>query len=100
MGRARGLAAKRQWLDDDLADVTSRTYTVDEDTLGHHHRPSFEPPLRCRAAGRGAAPDAARLDNLLCAAEAFEPRHRDALIHGLLDARSSPRALHLRSGAR
>jgi hypothetical protein len=27
-----------------------------------------------------------RLDDLLCSARAFAPRHRDALLHGLLDA--------------
>lgn len=74
-----------QWLDVDLSDGTSRTYTVDEDTLGQH-RPSFEPPLRRWAAGRALRADPARLDDLLSAAAEFQPRHRDALIHGLLDA--------------
>lgn len=74
-----------QWLDVDLGDGTGRTYTVDEDTLGEH-RPSFEPPLRRWAARRALRADPARLDDLLSAAEGFEPRHRDALIHGLLDA--------------
>jgi hypothetical protein len=74
-----------QWLDVDISDGTSRTCTVDEDTLGHH-RPRFEPPLRRWAARRALRADAARLDDLLGGAEGFEPRHRDALIHGLLDA--------------
>lgn len=74
-----------QWMDVDLGDATSRTYTVDEDTLGQHH-PSFEPPMRRWAARRALRADPARLDDLLSAAGGFEPRHRDALIHGLLDA--------------
>jgi hypothetical protein len=75
----------QQWLDLDLSDGTSRTYTVDENTLAEH-RPSFEPPLRRWAARRALRADPARLDDLLSAAGGFEPRHRDALIHGLLDA--------------
>ena len=74
-----------QWLDIDLSDGTRRAYTVDEDTLGQH-RPSFEPPLRRWAARRALQADPTRLDELLSAAEELEPRHRDALIHGLLDA--------------
>jgi hypothetical protein len=74
-----------QWLEVDLSDGTSRTCTVDEDTLAQH-RLSFEPPLRRWGARRALRADPLRLDDLLRAAEAFEPRHRDALIHGLLDA--------------
>jgi hypothetical protein len=74
-----------QWLDVDLSDGTSRTYTVDEDTLSQHHL-RFEPPMRRWAARRALRADPERLDDLLSAAGAFEPRHRDALIHGLLDA--------------
>ncbi len=74
-----------QWLEVDLSDGTSRTYTVDEDTLAKH-RPSFEPPLRRWGAQRALRAAVARLDELLKCAEAFESRHRDALIHGLLDA--------------
>lgn len=74
-----------QWLDVDLSDGTGRVYTVDEDTLGEH-RPSLEPPLRRWAARRALRADPERLDNLLDAASRLEPRHRDAQIHGLLDA--------------
>jgi hypothetical protein len=74
-----------QWLDVDLSDGTGRNYTVDEDALAEH-RPSFEPPLRRWAARRALRADPARLDDLLSAARVFEPRQRDALIHGLLDA--------------
>jgi hypothetical protein len=74
-----------QWLDIDLSDGTSRTSTVDKDELGEH-RPSFEPPLRRWAAQRALRADPTRLDELLAAAEELEPRQRDGLIHGLLDA--------------
>ncbi len=74
-----------QWLEVELGDGTGPTYTVSEDTPAHH-RPSFEPPLRRWAARRALNADPARLQDLLGAAAAFEPRHRDALIHGLLDA--------------
>jgi hypothetical protein len=74
-----------QWLEVDLHDGTGRTCTVDENTLGQH-RVSVEPPLRRWAAHRALRSSPARLTELLRAAELFEPRHRDALIHGLLDA--------------
>ncbi len=74
-----------QWLDVDLRDGAGRVYTVDEDALGEH-RPSLEPPLRRWAARRALRADPERLDDLLSAASRLEPRHRDALIHGLLDA--------------
>ena len=69
----------------DLHDGTGRTYTVTEDTPAQHHvRP--EPPLRRWAARQALQSGPARLTELLSAAEQFEPRHRDAAIHGLLDA--------------
>lgn len=74
-----------QWLEVELGGDTGRAYTVDEHTLGHH-RPSFEPPLRRWAACRALRAEPERLDDLLRAARAFAPRHRDALVHGLLDA--------------
>ncbi|MGH3001475.1 MAG: hypothetical protein ACRDM1_02200 [Gaiellaceae bacterium] len=74
-----------QWLDVDLRDGTSRVYRVDENTLAEH-RPSLEPPLRRWAARRALRADPERLDDLLHAASRLEPRHRDALVHGLLDA--------------
>jgi hypothetical protein len=74
-----------EWLAVELDSGAGRTYTVDEHTLAHH-RPSFEPPLRRWAARRALRADPARLDDLLRSARAFEPRHRDALVHGLLDA--------------
>jgi hypothetical protein len=77
-----------QWLEVEVDSGTCRTYTVDEDTLAQH-RPSFEPPLRRWAARRVLRADPARLEDLLRSARAFEPRHRDALVHGLLDAAES-----------
>jgi hypothetical protein len=74
-----------QWLEVELDTGNGRTYTVDDDTLAQH-RPSFEPPLRRWAAQRALRSNPARLDDLLGAARQFEPRHRDALVHGLLDA--------------
>jgi hypothetical protein len=74
-----------EWLEIDLSDGTSRTYTVAEDTLAEH-RPDLEPPLRRWAAHRALRADPARMDDLLGAAGELEPRHRDALVHGLLDA--------------
>lgn len=74
-----------QWLEVDLRDGAGRSYTIDESTLGEH-RPSLEPPLRRWAARRALRADPERLDDLLGAASRLEPRHRDALIHGLLDA--------------
>ena len=73
------------WLEVELDAGTGRTYTVNEDTLAQH-RPSFEPPLRRWAAARVLRAHPSRLNDLLRSARAFEPRHRDALVHGLLDA--------------
>lgn len=68
-----------------VAETLAGPYTVDEHVLAHH-RPSFEPPLRRWAARRALRADPGRLDELLRSARTFEPRHRDALVHGLLDA--------------
>ena len=77
--------ASPQWLEINLHDGTSRTYTVTEDTPAQHRvRP--EPPLRRWAARQALHTRPARLAELLGTAERFEPRHRDAAIHGLLDA--------------
>jgi len=77
--------ASPQWLEIDLHDGTGRTYTVTEDTPAQHRvRP--EPPLRRWAARQALHTRPERLAELLATAERFEPRHRDAAIHGLLDA--------------
>lgn len=73
------------WLEVHLDDGNGRSVTVSEDTLAHH-RPNVEPPLRRWAARRVLAADAARLGPLLDDAKQFEPRHREAVIHGVLDA--------------
>jgi hypothetical protein len=74
-----------EWLEIELDDDNGHTHTVSEDTLAHH-RPRVEPPLRRWAARRVLGADPARLAQLLDDAKLFEPRHRDAIIHGLLDA--------------
>jgi hypothetical protein len=77
--------ASPQWLAIDLHEGTGRTYTVTEHTPAQHHvRP--EPPLRRWAARQALCTRPERLAELLSAAERFEPRHRDAAVHGLLDA--------------
>ena len=77
--------ASPQWLEIDLHDGTGRTYTVTEDTPAQHHvRP--EPPLRRWAARQALHTRPQRLAELLKTAEQLQPRHRDAAIHGLLDA--------------
>jgi hypothetical protein len=77
--------ASPQWLEINLHDGTGRTYTVTEDTPAQHRvRP--EPPLRRWAARQALHTRPARLAELLGTAARFEPRHRDAAIHGLLDA--------------
>ncbi len=74
-----------EWLEVDLEAGTSETLAVDDDTLVRH-RVRFEPPLRRWAASRVLRANPERLQELLRSADAFEPRHRDSLIHGLLDA--------------
>jgi len=74
-----------QWLAVDIDDGTGRVHKVNEDTLAQH-RVSAEPPLRRWAAHRVLRSNPAQLEELLHAADLFEPRHRDALVHGLLDA--------------
>ena len=77
--------ASPQWLDVEFDGGKGRTYTVSADTLAEH-RPSFEPPLRRWGARRALSSDPTRLEQLLDGADLFEARHRDAFIHGLLDA--------------
>lgn len=74
-----------QWLEVDLADGTTQPVTVDEDTMAETARRP-EPPLRRWAAARALGNDPGRLDELIATADTLTPRHRDALLHGLLDA--------------
>lgn len=73
------------WLEIELDDGNGHIRKLSEDTLAHH-RPRVEPPLRRWAAGRALDADPVRLEPLLGDAKRFDPRHRDAVIHGLLDA--------------
>jgi hypothetical protein len=79
-----------------IADETGHVHTVSDDTL-EHHRPNVEPPLRRWAARRVLAADPSRIGQLLDAAKQFEPRHRDAVIHGLLDAAAALDQRHQRT---
>jgi hypothetical protein len=73
-----------QWLEIELDTGRSRTVTVSEDTIAER-RCWFAPPLRRWAARRALRADPARREQLLSDAQLLEPRHRDALIRGLLD---------------
>lgn len=76
-----------QALEIDVEAGSSRALIADEDALAlAQHRLSLAPPLRRWAAHRALNTDPARLDDLLRRAETFAPRHRAALIHGVLDA--------------
>ena len=74
-----------QWLGIELGTGSSRTVTVSEDTMAER-RCWFAPPLRRWAARRALRADPARLEQLSHDAQLLEPRHRDALIRGLLDS--------------
>jgi hypothetical protein len=58
---------------------------VSEDTIAERRR-WFAPPLRRWAARRTLRADPARLEQLSHDAQLLEPRHRDALICGLIDS--------------
>jgi hypothetical protein len=58
---------------------------VSDEAVAHDKR-RVEPPLRRWAAARALRNDPARLEELLACADVMAPRHRDALLHGLLDA--------------
>ncbi len=57
---------------------------VDDNTMAWTERRP-EPPLRRWAAARALRNGPRRLDELLSMAETTSPRHRDTLLHGLLD---------------
>ena len=67
---------------------TARTVKVSDDLVARDRR-RLEPPLRRWAAARALRNDPGRLDGLLESAGRLPPRHRDALLHGLLDAAAS-----------
>lgn len=69
-------------------------FVVNEDTMTQtRRRPA--PPLRRWAAARALRGDPGRIDDLLTLTGSLPPRHRDAALHGLLDAAGS-----LEEGAR
>jgi hypothetical protein len=74
-----------QWVEFDTADGTTRTVKVTDEMTACDER-RVEPPLRRWAADLALRNDPARLGDLLARAGEMPPRHRDALLHGLLDA--------------
>ena len=60
-------------------------FVVDEDTMAQTRRRP-EPPLRRWAAARALRSDPGKLDDLLTSVSSLSPRHREAALHGLLDA--------------
>ena len=61
---------------------------VADDATGTDHR-AVAPPLRRWAASRALRESPQRLDELLSTANGLPPRHRDAMVRGLLDAAGS-----------
>src|SRR5271166_338435 len=74
-----------QWLELGTADGTTRTVQVSDEAVARDER-RVEPPLRRWAAARALRNDPARLEELLERADGMPPGHRDAFLHGLLDA--------------
>jgi hypothetical protein len=74
-----------RWLEPGTADGTTRTVQVSDEAVARDER-RVEPPLRRWAAARTLRNDPARLEELLACADGMAPRHRNALLHGLLDA--------------
>jgi len=74
-----------RWLEFDTAGGPARTVEVGDEATAQDER-RVEPPLRRWGAARVLRSDPARLGDLLARADGLPPRHRDALLHGLLDA--------------
>ena len=74
-----------QWLELGTADGTTRRVQVSDEAVARDER-RVQPPLRRWAAARALRNDPARLEELLARADGMSPRHRDALLNGLLDA--------------
>jgi len=74
-----------RWLEFDTAGGPVRTVEVGDEAMAQDER-RVEPPLRRWGAARVLRSDPARLGDLLASAVGLPPRHRDALLHGLLDA--------------
>ena len=77
-----------RWLEFDTAGGPVRTVEVGDEATAQDER-RVEPPLRRWGASRVLRNDPARLGDLLARADGLPPRHRDALLHGLLDASDS-----------
>lgn len=75
----------QRWVEFDTAGGPTRTVEVDKNTTAQDER-RVEPPLRRWGAARVLRNDPARLGDLLERADGLPPRHRDALLHGLLDS--------------
>jgi hypothetical protein len=75
-----------EWLKE-LADEVGMAKIAD-DATGTDHR-AVAPPLRRWAASRVLRESPQRLDELLSTASGLPPRHRDAMVRGLLDAAGS-----------
>ena len=73
-----------RWIETNPADGTTRTVTAGQTMTQDPRR--LEPPLRRWAAERTLSADPARLNGMLRHADALPPRHRDAVLHGMLDA--------------
>ncbi len=74
-----------RWVEFDIAGGPSRTVEVDKSATAQDER-RVEPPLRRWGAARLLRNDPAQLGDLLARADSLPPRHRDALLHGLLDS--------------
>src|SRR5207245_4702124 len=72
-----------EWLEFNTAEGTTRTVKISDKALARDRR-RLEPPLRRWAAARALRNDPGRLDGLLESADGLPPRHRDAVLHGLL----------------
>ncbi len=72
-------------LDIGSADEAAPGFVVDENTMAESRRHP-EPPLRRWAAARALRGDPGKLDDLLTSTGSLPPRHREAALHGLLDA--------------
>ena len=72
-------------LDFGSSDQAAPGFVVDEHTMAQTRRRP-EPPLRRWAAARALRGEPGRLDDLLASTGALRPCHREAALHGLLDA--------------
>jgi hypothetical protein len=74
----------QDWVELDPAGGSQRAVPAGDAVAQDERR--LEPPLRRWGAARVLRSDSARLGDLLKRADTLPPRHRDALLHGVLDA--------------